>query len=119
MHNVIQHSVDNRDLARYLDELNRKLRILTDKICCLIGDGATPVTQTTVSGVNTSVPAGLKSVSITKTDATGTAVNITLSDGSVFPLTVQYETFVDAASLGGNLPAYTISGGTWKWHGIK
>jgi hypothetical protein len=74
-------------------------------------------TATTTSGVNTSVPAGLGSVAIALTDG---SANITLSDGSVYPMIVVGEVFVDSAPFGASLPAYAISGsGTWKWHGIS
>jgi hypothetical protein len=73
-------------------------------------------TAVTSSGINTSIPAGFASIAIT---AESGGVNITLSDGTVFPLSVLGEVFVDAAGANKSLPAYTISGGTWKWHGIK
>jgi len=76
------------------------------KSCCI---------STTSAGIGVSVPAGLNSVAIVQTGAGD--VDILLSDGSTYTMTVVGETFVDS---GGLLPAYTISGtGTWKWHGIK
>lgn len=78
-------------------------------------------TATTSAGTG-DIPAGFKTVSIMKTDAGAGVVNITLSDGSVFPLTIQGEVFVDASSDKFVLPSYTISstlGATWIWHGIK
>lgn len=75
----------------------------------------------TTAGGSISVPAGLKSVAITKTNGTGTAT-VTLSDGSTYALTTLGEGISDAASPNFTLPAYTIStgdGATWKWHGIK
>ena len=77
--------------------------------------------NTTTAGANVDVPAGLQSVAILKTNATGT-VTITLSDGSTYDLTTQGEGFSDAATANGKLPIYSIAsgdGGEWKWHGIK
>lgn len=126
----ITHAVDNRNLAAYLDELNKKIRQLTDKICCLTdalgaggsGGACETVVENTQAGTNIDVPAGFRSISITKTSNNGGPVNIALSDSSIFPLDLQYESFVDSASLGSSLPAYIITSGTgetWKWHGIN
>lgn len=72
------------------------------------------------AGVSTSVPAGFKSIAIVKTSTNSDSNTITLSDGSTYPMTELGEVFVDAASPGSTLPAYTISGaGSWKWHGIQ
>ena len=121
-------SADNRNLGQYLSELNKKVRQLTDKICCLVdainngnGEGTVPNIQTTSAGTNSNVPAGFRSISIARTSSNGGNVTITLSDGSTYLLGIQYEVFVDAASVGDVLPAYAIvgAGETWKWHGIK
>jgi hypothetical protein len=75
----------------------------------------------TTSGVGTDVPAGMRSVSIVKTSEAGT-VNITMSDGSIYPMTQEGEVFVTSAGAGGVLPDYlvaTADAATWKWHGIK
>lgn len=82
---------------------------------------ATCETNVTSAGGAVSIPAGFKSIAVIKTSSGGTAT-ITLSDGSTYPLTELGESFADAATPNGTLPAYTIAtgdGATWKWHGIK
>lgn len=76
---------------------------------------------TTSAGVGTSVPAGFKSISIAKTSDNGTPVNITMSDGSIYALSSQFEVLVNSAPGAGVLPAYPIvsTSDTWKWQGIK
>lgn len=77
-------------------------------------------TNTTSAGVNVDVPAGFKSVTITKTNGTGTVV-ITLSDNSTYTLTANGESFTDTLN-NGVLPLYDVAtsdGATWKWHGVK
>lgn len=137
------------DIRNHLDEFARRLRKIDDNTKCIAcnggggstggdvtisnpGDVTSPIidaltnpssfiTHTTGAGTNTSIPAGYKSIAITKTNSTGT-VNITLGDSSIFPLTSQNEIFADAASQYYQLPGYTIAtsdGGTWKWHGIQ
>lgn len=72
----------------------------------------------TSAGSSTSIPAGFGSVAIVQTSAG--VVNITLSDGTIFQMTVIGETFIDAAAPNKSLPIYAISGSAaWKWHGIK
>lgn len=74
----------------------------------------------TSGGTGALIPAGFNSISITQTSAG--AVNVTLSDGSVFPLTASGQVFTQVAGPGKFLPAYTISttdGATWKWAAIK
>lgn len=98
----------DKDIVKYL-------KIMAGKLCCQVS------ANTTSAGVNTSVTDRFKSISISKTNNIGT-VNITMSDGSVYPMIDLGEIFYDAASPGSFLPAYTISssdGGTWKWHSIK
>jgi hypothetical protein len=74
----------------------------------------------TSAGVDTSIPAGFKSITIVKTSDNSDSVLVEMSDSSIYPITEQFEVFEDAASPNGVLPAYDISGdGTWKWHGIK
>ncbi len=95
-----------------------KLRQIERHTKCASCGGDTNITS---SGVGVSVPVGFKSVSIVKTSSTGT-VNVTMSDASVYPMTVEGEVLVSAASPGGVLPAFTIAtgdGATWKWQGIK
>lgn len=119
MHNVINHSPDNRNLASYLDELNRKVRILTDKMCCLLGakaDGDTPPTASTSAGSDTSVPAGFSRVTITLLSGTS---SVTMSDGSIYPLTIANETLTFSTAPNEVLPAIPIDGGTWKWVGTN
>lgn len=97
--------------------VNNASTAITDAI--LTGQNPTP--HVTSAGVGTSIPAGFKSIAITKTSSAGT-VTITLSDGSTFALTAQNELFADAASQYYTLPAYTIAtadAATWKWHGIQ
>lgn len=93
-----------------LNEIARLLRILVKTTC----ESTAPVT--TSADVDTNVPAGFKSISIV---ATSVPITMTMSDGSEYEFTVVGETFVDAATAGGVLPAYELSGGSWKWHGIK
>jgi len=113
------------DLRGPLEKMIQLLKAVERQLTCLVcasgASGVIPTVQETVSGVNTSVPAGLTSVAIVKTNSTGT-VNVTMSDASIYPLTQQGEGIADDASNGTVLPAYTIAssdGGTWKWHGIK
>lgn len=99
----------------YDKEVLKYLRRIADRLCAMTSSNGTS------AGINTSISSGFKSVSIVKTNGTGTVV-ITLSDLSTYTLVDFGETFSDAASPGGSLPAYTISssdGGTWKWHGIN
>lgn len=82
------------------------------------GDNGSGV-ECTVAGINESVPAGLKSVAIIKTNDTGTAT-VTFTTGT-YDLTLEGEGISDNASVGLTLPAYAIStgdGGEWKWHGV-
>jgi hypothetical protein len=91
-----------------LGEIAKYLRILATRDCCNI-----PVAGTS------SVPAGLKTVSITKTSPNTDTVTITFPDGVTYDMTQPGEVFTHSAD-GGRLPAYTVSGtGTVKWHGIK
>ena len=113
------------DLRGPLEKLIQLLKAIERHTGCIAcaeeGILPSPVTEITTSGVGSSVPAGLTSVAIIKTNSTGT-VNITMSDSTVYPLTTQGEGISDDASNGTILPAYTISspdGGTWKWHGIN
>lgn len=93
-----------------LGEIARYLRILATRPCCA------PVTT---SGVSTSIPAGMRSVTITKTSANTDTTNITLSDGSVYPLVQQFETYTIHGINDGVLPKFAIAGGVWKWFGVK
>jgi len=104
------------DLRGPLDKIISILKGIERALTC-----ATCRDNVTTAGEDESVPAGLSSVAIVKTNGTGT-VTITLSDGSTYDLTVLGEGFTDAASPNGKLPAYTIASGdsgTWKWHGIQ
>jgi len=95
------------------------LKVLHDIACYLRAMVGSP--NITSAGVDISVPGNFKSIAVVKTNDTGT-VNVTLSDGSIYPMTAQGETFADGATAGTLLPAYTIAtsdGGTWKWHGIQ
>lgn len=101
------------DLRGFLDKIISVLKQIQRQT---ESSGCCP--STTSAGTTISVPAGFGSVAIVQTSAG--EVDITLSDGSVFSMTVLGETFVDAAAPNRSLPAYTISGtATWKWHGIK
>ena len=76
-----------------------------------------PTPATTSAGVNIPVPAGFKTVSIAL--LTGN-INVTMSDGSTYPMDVVGESLVQVANGDSILPAYTITGtGTYKWSGIK
>ena len=104
------------DIRGSLDKMIQLLkgidRNTNQSSCCI---------ATTSAGTG-SIPEGFKTVSIMKNDTGIGVVNITLSDGSVFPLTAQGEVFVDASSDKFVLPAYNISStlsATWVWHGIK
>ena len=79
-------------------------------------------TAVTSAGTGVGVPIGVKSIAIVKTDSGAGLVNIQLSDGSIFALSLQGESFVDVSADRFSLPAYVISstgGATWSWHGIK
>lgn len=105
------------DLRGPLDKLIALNKRQVDLLAC-----GTCQENVTSAGVDSSIPAGFKSIAIVKTSQDTDTVTITLSDGSTYDLTVLGESFEDAASPNGTLPAYTIAtgdGGTWKWHGIK
>ena len=98
----------DKDIIKYL-------KIMAGRLCC---QSAANITS---GGVNTSTSDKFKAISISKTNNIG-IVNITLSDGTIYPMIDLGEIFYDSASPGSFLPEYTISstdGGTWKWHGIK
>lgn len=100
------------ELGQKVGRLNKQLDRIID-----INTGCCDPNVTS-SGVNSSVPAGLKGVSIIKTSSGGT-VNITLSDSSIYPLILQGEGF---SQSGKKLPAYPVAtsdGATWKWVAIK
>lgn len=97
-----------------------KLISLQKQTNFLLGCGVCSDTITS-AGINNSIPAKFKSIAIVKTNDTGNVI-ITLSDSSTYSLDILGETFIDAATPNGKLPAYVITtsnGGTWKWHGIK
>lgn len=102
------------DIIKPLSAIITKLKEIERHTGCMACGGSM---GTTTSGVSTDIPAGLKSFSVVKTDSGG-PTNLTLSDGSVYPLTLQGEVFSESATAGGKLPDYAISGGTWKWHGV-
>lgn len=93
------------------------LRPSMDKLISLLKriEHNTETKEFSTSAGTGNIPAGFKSVSITNNHATDD-VTITLSDASTYVLKVG-ETFTDVAK--GKLPAYTIAGGSHKWHGIK
>jgi hypothetical protein len=97
------------DFKPYLNEIARSLRLISSAQC-----GAKSPSTTSAGTGN--VPAGYNSVSIT---ATTVPVTLTLSDASTYTFTLIGETIAQAAAEGGTLPAYTLSGGTWKWIGVK
>lgn len=105
---------DLKGLFNYQSSL---LKSIDRSLRCLSCGGDAAITT---AGANSNVPEGMKSLALVKTSDDSDTVTITLSDSSTFQLTQQGEVFVDAASPGGVLPAYTVVGpGTWKWHGIK
>lgn len=94
-----------------LGEIAKYLRMIAFRPC---------VDIVTTGGVNTSIPAGFRSISIIKTSANTDTTTVTLSDGTTYLITEKGEGFEDAGNENGTrLPLYTISGGSWKWHGIK
>jgi hypothetical protein len=99
------------DLRPFLDKMIALLKTIDRNTnvsgCC---------STTNSSGQNTSVPAGFSSVSIVALSGT---VDVTMADGSIYPLTTTGETLVQTASPNKSLPAYHISGGTWKWIALK
>lgn len=97
------------DFKPILGEIARYLRIISNAQC------GTPSTAITSAGTG-NIPAGYNSISIT---AITVPVTLTLSDGSTYTFAAVGETIVQAAAQGGTLPAYTLSGGTWKWIGVK
>jgi len=97
------------DYKPYLGEIARNTRITANALC------GTPSTAITSAGTG-NIPAGYKSISIV---AVTVPITMTLSDGSTYTFTTVGETVVQASAEGGSLPAYTLSGGTWKWIGVK
>ena len=100
------------DIKPTLNEIIARLKEIArntnNNACC---------TAVTSSGVNTSVPAGFGSVSIVLTSG---SINVTMSDGTVYPMTTVGESLIQSASPVEALPSYVISGtGTWKWVAIK
>ena len=107
---------------------NNSLASIDSKTPSLVG-GAVPVVSSesafgsniTSAGANSNITANFRSISIIKTNTTGT-ITITLSDGSTYPLSLQGEGISQSAVQGYKLPAYTIAtadGATWKWIGVK
>lgn len=92
-----------------LGEIARSLRLIANAQC----GTASPAITSAGTG---NVPAGFNSVSIT---ALTVPVTLTLSDSSTYTFTVVGETIVQSAAEGGSLPAYALSGGTWKWIAVK
>lgn len=94
-------------LDKIITELKRIGRNTDIAGCCAAFNSA---------GIGISVPAGFRSISIVALSGT---VNVTMTDGSTYPMTTTGETLIQVADGSQSLPAYTISGGTWKWIGIK
>lgn len=92
-----------------LGEIARYLRIMSNAQC------GTPSTAITSAGTG-QIPAGFNSVSIV---ATSVPITLTMSDGSTYIFTTVGESIVQTAAIGGSLPAYALSGGTWKWIGVN
>ena len=92
-----------------LGEIARYLRIISNAQC------GTPSTAITSAGTG-NIPAGFSSVTITATTAPAT---ITFANGTTYSLTTVGESIPISATVGGTLPAFTISGGAVKWIGIK
>lgn len=99
------------ELKPHLNEIARLLRTLVNTQCA----GVSPSPAITSAGTG-NIPSGFKSISIVAETVPST---LTLSDGTTYTFTTVGETIVQAASDGGTLPAYTLSGGTWKWLGVK
>lgn len=83
------------------------------------GGGGGGAAEDSIGEANTSVPAGFRSVSITKTAGEGSVI-IELDSGE-YILTEVGESFNDAATPGNTLHRYDISSetGEWKWHGLN
>jgi hypothetical protein len=109
-------------MANYAEFRDPLTAIITNlKRISLQTNGSACCAATTSAGVNIPIPANFSSVSIVKTSPTGT-VNVTMSDGTVFPMTVQGEVLVHSAGNNKYLPAYPIAtpdGATWKWTAVK
>ena len=89
----------------YLKEIARNTN---DNACCQ---------AITSAGVNTSIPAGFGSVSIILVSG---SIDIVMSDGSIYPMTVIGESLLQSGSVIEKLPAYIITGtGTWKWSAVN
>jgi hypothetical protein len=101
------------DLRPKLDHLISLLKEIgrntNDNSCCV---------ASTSAGVNINVPAGFASASVALTSG---SINVTMSDGSIYPMTTVGEVLVQAALQNEVLPSIIIiSGpGTWKWSAIK
>lgn len=79
-------------------------------------DVDTPLTL--VQGANTSVPAGMKSVTIYSTSGTTTIDGVYRLGGGRLPRSQSYGT--DRGNCVNELlPAYAISGGTWQWTALS
>jgi hypothetical protein len=94
-----------------LNEIAHLLRVLVKTQCSAVSPS-----PAITSGGTGNIPSGYKSVSIV---ATTVPVTVTFSDGSTYTFTIIGESIEHAASEGGVLPAYTFSGGTIKWTGVK
>jgi hypothetical protein len=75
-------------------------------------------THVVVSGVNTSVPAGLKTVTIN--NLTGvTTINGAFALGDARRVDSVSFNATELSEARGLLPAFTLAGGTWQWVGLQ
>lgn len=104
---------DIGDVVQRLGRANTQLDRIIDQ-----NSGCCKTPDTVTSGINSSIPAGFKSISIVKTNVNGTAT-ITFADSTAYPLNLEGEGITVS---GRKLPAFTITSGggaTWKWIGEK
>lgn len=93
-------------LGEQVNKIISQLKILINQTggCC--------TNASISSGLNTNIPAGFNSVTIT--ELTGSPV-ITFGNGNTYTLGTG-EIFTKTAPSGTKFSSFTIVGGTWKWY---
>ncbi len=93
------------DLTPYFVRFERLLKSIAGSLCT----SSDPVSFSAGTG---SVPAGLRHVTVTSSAGPTT---LTFPNGNTYILATGESFSTNLA--GGTVPAFTISGGTWKWYG--
>lgn len=93
----------------YLKEIAQRLRFQSLSGCITASSSVVSDPQT--------IPARLSSITIVKTATNSTL--LTFSNATTYQLTQAGETLVISANPGGNLPSFTIAGGSYKWVALK